>query len=205
MIAFRDMDAKRLFDLTFSIVGLLVLSPLLLIISFYILVESGRPIIFRQKRVGKNWEPFILYKFRTMDLQGSGNGPSCSTGNDKRVNKVGRYLRKYKLDEIPQLFNILKGDMSFVGPRPELPKFVDYYASIYKEILKIKPGITDPASIRFRNESSFLKDGTDDIDGFYLTKILPQKLAYNRAYLEKRGFFYDIYLIIKTIYTVIFK
>ncbi len=199
------MIAKRLFDLTFSVLGLFILSPLLLMISLCILVESGRPIIFRQKRLGKDWKEITLYKFRTMNSESPEDGPSCSPRDDQRITRVGRYLRKYKLDELPQLFNVLRGDMSFVGPRPELPKFVEHYSDIYKEILTIKPGITDLASIKFRDESSLLNSGAVDVEKIYLTKILPQKLKYSKIYLKKQGFFYDIGLIFKTIYNVIFK
>lgn len=199
------MNAKRLFDLVFSVSGLLLFSPFLLVISLCILFESGRPIIYRQKRVGKDRKNFVLYKFRTMRIQDNEHVSCCSTEHDKRITKIGKYLRKYKVDELPQLYNILKAEMSFVGPRPELPKFVEYYSDIYNDILKIKPGITDLASIKFRNESSFLENQADNVEKVYLTKILPQKLRYNREYLEKQGFFYDIGLVFKTIYSVIFK
>lgn len=199
------MDAKRLFDVTFSILGLLILSPLLLIITLCILFDSGRPIIYLQRRMGKNWKEITLFKFRTMNSQRTEHALNCSTKDDKRVTKLGKYLRKYKLDELPQLLNVLRGDMSFVGPRPELPKFAEYYSDIYEEILKVKPGITDLASIEFRNESSLLDGETVDVEKVYLTKILPKKLEYSRIYLKKQGFFYDLELIFKTIYTVIFK
>jgi lipopolysaccharide/colanic/teichoic acid biosynthesis glycosyltransferase len=199
------MNTKRLFDLTFSALGLLILSPVLLIIPLCILCESGRPIIYRQKRLGKDWKEITLYKFRTMNSESPEDGPSCSSKNDKRITRVGKYLRKYKLDELPQLVNVLRGDMSFVGPRPELPKFVEHYSDIYKEILKIKPGITDLASIEFRDESSLLDSQAVDVEKEYLNKILPRKLEYSKIYLKKRGFFYDIGLIFKTIYAVIFK
>jgi lipopolysaccharide/colanic/teichoic acid biosynthesis glycosyltransferase len=140
-----------------------------------------------------------------MNSESPEDGPSCSPRDDKRITRVGKYLRKYKLDELPQLFNVLTGDMSFVGPRPELPKFVEYYSDIYKEILKIKPGITDLASIKFRDESSFLDCEAVDIEKVYLNKILPKKLEYSKIYLKKQGFFYDIGLIFKTIYFVFFK
>jgi len=199
------MNTKRLFDLTFSALGLIILSPFLLMIFLCIVFESGRPIIYRQKRLGKDWKEIMLYKFRTMNSQKTEDGLSCSPKNDKRITHVGKYLRRYKLDELPQLFNVLRGDMSFVGPRPELPKFVEYYSDIYKEILKIKPGITDLASIKFRDESSLLDCEAVDVEKVYLTKILPQKLEYSKIYLKKQGFFYDLKLIFKTIYTVIFK
>ena len=155
--------------------------------------------------MGKDWKEITLYKFRTMSFQKTGDDLGCSPKNDKRITKVGKYLRKYKFDEIPQLFNVLRGDMSLVGPRPELPKFVKYYPDIYEEILKIKPGITDLASIKFRNESSLLDSESVDVEKVYLTEILPRKLEYSRIYLKKQNFFYDIRLIFKTIYTVIFK
>lgn len=199
------MDSKRLFDLTFSVLGLVILSPLLLIISLCVLFRSGRPVIFQQKRWGRDWKEITLYKFRTMNFQRGEDGVGCSPKDDKRITRVGRYLRKYKLDELPQLFNVLKGDMSIVGPRPELPKFVEYYSDIYKEILKIKPGITDLASIKFRDESSLLDSDSVDVEKIYLTNILPQKLEYSKIYLIKQGFFYDIGLILRTIYAVFFK
>ena len=199
------MNVKRLFDLAFSASGLLFLLPFMLIISLCILFESGWPIIYRQKRVGKDWKNFMIYKFRTMSFQKTEDIKICRSSSDKRVTRVGKYLRKYKLDEIPQLFNVLKGDMSFVGPRPQLPRFVEFHSNIYKDILKIKPGITDLASIKFRNESSLLENEADNVEKVYLTKILPKKLRYNKEYLEKQGFFYDIGLVFKTIYSVIFK
>jgi len=199
------MNSKRLFDVILASVGLLVLSPILVIVSSGILLESGRPIIYRQKRVGKDWEQFTLYKFRSMVSQEAVKGPICNTKNDKRVTTLGKFLRKYKLDEIPQLFNVLKGDMSVVGPRPEVPEFVDYYPDSYREILKIKPGITDLASIEFRDESSLLDCEADEAENVYLTEILPKKLSYNRIYLNKMGFVYDIKLIIKTVYSIILK
>jgi lipopolysaccharide/colanic/teichoic acid biosynthesis glycosyltransferase len=199
------MEAKRLFDVTFSTLGLLILSPLFLIITLCILFDSGRPIIYLQRRMGKDWKEITLFKFRTMNSQRTEHGLNCSTKDDKRVTKLGKYLRKYKLDELPQLLNVLRGDMSFVGPRPELAKFAEYYSDIYEEILKVKPGITDLASIEFRDESSLLDSETVDVEKVYLTKILPKKLEYSRIYLKKQCFFYDLELIFKTIYTVIFK
>ena len=199
------MEAKRLFDVTFSTLGLLILSPLFLIITLCILFDSGRPIIYLQRRMGKDWKEITLFKFRTMNSQRTEHGLNCSTKDDKRVTKLGKYLRKYKLDELPQLLNVLRGDMSFVGPRPELAKFAEYYSDIYEEILKVKPGITDLASIEFRDESSLLDSETVDVEKVYLTKILPKKLEYSSIYLKKQCFFYDLELIFKTIYTVIFK
>ncbi len=198
------MDAKRLFDLTFSGLGIIFLSPLIFIISFIILCSSGLPIIYRQKRMGKNWIPFVLYKFRTMKFQQNGDELLCVGHKDKRITKVGKILRKYKLDEIPQLLNVFKGEMSLVGPRPELSIFIEHYPEQFKEILTIKPGITDLASIRFKNESSLLNKVEDNVDAFYISRILPEKLSYNREYIKKRGFFYDVGLIFKTIFTIIF-
>lgn len=205
MLAVENMSTKRLFDLTVSVLGLLILSPLLLIISLCILFDSGRPIIYRQERVGKDWKHFVLYKFRTMNFQMTEDDPACSPRNDRRISRVGRYLRKYKFDELPQLLNVLKGDMSFVGPRPELPKFVNYYSDDYKDILKIRPGITDLASIKFKDESLLLDKKPDEVEKFYISTVLPKKLEYNKEYLGEKGFFYDISLIFKTIYSMIFK
>ncbi len=200
------MVVKRLFDIVFSILGLLILSPVLLIIYASIFFESGRPVIFKQERLGRNWKRFELYKFRTMNSQRVSGQVGCTANNDNRVTRMGGYLRKYKLDEIPQLFNVLKGDMSFVGPRPELPKLASHYPEIYNEILQIKPGITDLASIKYRNEHVLLNGASSrELEQVYVNEILPKKLEYSLEYLKRRCFFYDLKLIFQTIYIVIFK
>ncbi|MFH1847762.1 MAG: sugar transferase [Candidatus Omnitrophota bacterium] len=199
------MAAKRLFDIVFSILGLLILSPVLLIIYVSIFFESGRPVFFKQERLGRDWRWFVLYKFRTMDKLVSGQA-GCTANNDKRVTNVGRLLRRYKLDEMPQLINVLKGDMSFVGPRPELLRFAKHYSDVYNQILQIKPGITDIAAIKYKNENVLLNGVySDDLEHVYLSEILPKKLEYSMEYLKKRNFFYDLKLIFQTIFIVVFK
>jgi lipopolysaccharide/colanic/teichoic acid biosynthesis glycosyltransferase len=195
--------AKRFFDVALSCMGIIVLSPLFATIALLIKLINRGPVIYRQVRLGKGKRPFHLYKFRTMRTVNH-QGPKFTTLDDPRVTRAGRYLRKFKLDELPQLVNILKGDMSFVGPRPELPEFVEHFPDAFDKILQIRPGITDLASIRFRDESRLINSGTD-VERIYLDKILPEKLAYNLEYLEKRGFFYDLSLIFKTLHAIIFK
>jgi len=194
---------KRIFDFVLSLLGIIILSPLLIIISLLVLVSSGYPIIYRQKRVGKNWKPFDLYKFRTMIVGAEEQGYVCKK-DDERVTTIGRLLRKYKLDELPQLFNVLKGEMSFVGPRPEILEFVAHYNVQFKRILIIKPGITDLASIQFRNEFNFMTD-KKNIDNYYLQEILPQKLRVNSEYFKNSNIFYDINLILRTLILLFFK
>lgn len=194
---------KRLFDATFSALGIVFLSPLLAIVALSIKLTSKGPVIYRQVRLGRQKIPFHLYKFRTMGIADA-EGLKFTTLDDPRVTKVGRYLRKFKLDELPQLINVLKGDMSFVGPRPELPEFAEHFPDAFQKILEVRPGVTDLASIKFRDESKLIESGTD-VERIYLEKILPKKLAYNMEYLEKRGFFYDLSLIFRTLYAIIFK
>jgi len=200
------MVGKRLFDIVFSILGLLILSPVLLIVCVSIFFESGRPVIFKQERLGRNWKRFELYKFRTMNSQRVSGQAGCTANNDNRVTRMGGYLRRYKLDEIPQLVNVLKGDMSFVGPRPELVKFAEYYREKYDRILEVRPGITDLAAIQYRNEHVLLNGASSrDLEQVYVSEILPKKLEHSLEYLKERSFFYDLKLIFKTISVVIFK
>ena len=200
------MNAKRLFDIFFSALGLVILLPILLVISAAILFESGRSIIFRQERVGLGWKPFMLYKFRTMNGPGTSIYAGCTARDDYRVTRAGRFLRKYKFDELPQLFNVLKGDMSLVGPRPELAKFAQHYREKYDRILEVRPGITDLAAIQYRNEYVLLNGASSrELEHFYVNEILPKKLEYSLEYLKERSFFYDLQLIFQTISIVIFK
>jgi len=188
---------KRAFDLSMSIAGLLVLSPILLLISLVVLVMDGRPVFFAQTRVGRRGRPFSLYKFRTMSLDHG--GLLVTSGTDRRVTAIGRRLRRYKLDELPQLVNVLKGEMSFVGPRPEVPRFVDKFKDEYEIILTLKPGVTDRASILFKDESSLLKGGEADSEQEYIEKILPIKIRHNLDYVNNHGFFTDLGLIARTL------
>lgn len=192
---------KRTFDHTFAFVGGIILSLFFIIISFLIKIDSKGPILFRQERVGKNRKLFKIYKFRTMFTYESKLEPMVSKENSPRITKVGRFLRKYKIDELPQLINVLKGEMSLVGPRPELPSYVNKFKEQYNEILKIKPGITDYASLKYINESKLLND-VHHSEEKYNNEILPLKLYYNLKYIEEQSFIVDIKLIFKTLWAI---
>ncbi len=192
---------KRGFDVIISIFGIIALFPLFLVVSLIIKLNSKGPILFKQARVGKNNKEFILYKFRSMQINSEKEGLLTIGNNDSRTTKVGRFLRKYKIDEFPQLLNIVKGDMSFVGPRPELRHFVNYYHTNDLTILDVKPGITGLASLNYRNESELLKKAKNP-EEFYIKKIIPSKLNYNKTYLKKKSFAFDMKLILLTIYNI---
>ena len=193
---------KRFFDIVFSFFGLLILLPILLIIAIGIKLESKGPVFYRQTRVGRHNQNFKIFKFRTMFVGSDNKGLLTLGDNDNRVTKIGYYLRKYKLDELPQLINVLIGNMSFVGPRPEVRKYVDYYSEDDLQIFKIKPGITDYASIAFRNEAELLKVATDP-EKLYVEDIMPKKIALNKKYLNNNSLIADIKIIIKTILIII--
>ena len=194
--------SKRLIDIFLSVVLLILFSPLFLIISLVILIESGLPVFFNQERVGKDWRKFHIFKFRTMVKNADKLGPAISIFQDKRVTPVGRILRKYKLDELPQLFNVLMGDMSIVGPRPEVMKYVNIYKKDYSNILKIKPGISDYASIQFYDEASFLKP-VHNAEDYYKSSILPQKIKLYNKYIDEMSLTTDFKIIFKTVKTII--
>lgn len=192
---------KRCFDTILSCLGLLLLSPLLLSVAGMILIWDGFPILFRQTRVGRNGHDFILNKFRTMTILRDGSEGCFDVGNKKRVTRIGTFLRKAKLDELPQLWNVLKGDMSFVGPRPEVRKWVDAYPARWVKVLAVRPGITDPASIYYRNEEELLAQA-DDPEAFYRDHILPHKIDLYEEYVRSSSFVGDICMIFKTILSV---
>ncbi len=193
------MFYKRLFDLFFVIPGLLVLLPVLVIIAFLIKIKDGGNVLFKQVRVGKNGKHFKVLKFRTMVINAEKLGDKITTGNDPRITPIGAILRKYKLDELPQLINVLKGEMSLVGPRPEVPEYVDFYPEETRKIvLSVPPGMTDKASIEFVNENELLSGSKDPV-GEYKNKVLPIKLAYNVDYVKERSLWLDFSLIFKTI------
>lgn len=194
---------KRCFDIIFSIVGLVILSPMLLVIAITILLDSKGPVIYKQDRVGKNAIDFKIFKFRTMRLDADKQGLLTVGDRDPRITKVGYFLRKYKLDEFPQLFNVLIGNMSFVGPRPEVRKYVNYYTESDQEILQLKPGITDYASIHFRNEAELLKSATNS-EKTYLNEIMPEKIRLNKIYLKENNIFIDSKIIFKTLLSIIY-
>ena len=195
---------KFLFDMFFSFFGLFALSPILFIISILIKIDSKGTIFYLQKRIGKNQTEFKLFKFRTMSADSEKKGLLTIGEKDTRITKIGYYLRKYKLDELPQLINILKNDMSFVGPRPEVKKYVDLYSPQQKKVLSIKPGITDYASIEYVNENEILAK-SDKPEFTYINKVMPHKLKLNLKYIEEMNFFVDLKIIFQTIIKIIKK
>lgn len=193
---------KRLLDIFISLIALIFLSPLLIIISFVIMLSSGRPIFYSQERVGKDWKRFRIIKFRTMVTEADRIGPGISSEDDERITKLGKFLRKYKLDELPQLLNVFVGEMTLIGPRPEIPKYAEFYKDDYSKILKLKPGITDYASVNYRNEAALL-NGKSEGESFYLTKILPEKISLYKKYLRDASFTTDLKILLSTIKAII--
>ena len=190
---------KRLFDVVCSFFGLLVLSPLFVFLSLWVGLGSKGGVFYKQKRVGRFNKDFTLYKFRSMRVESDKKGLLTIGGKDSRVTKAGFFIRKYKLDELPQLLNVLKGDMSFVGPRPEVRKYVDMYTERQLKVLDVRPGITDLASIKYRNENDLLATA-DNPEQYYIDVVMQDKLALNLQYIETRSFFGDIKLIFRTIF-----
>lgn len=190
---------KRLFDIVCSFFGLLVLSPLFVFLSLWVGLGSKGGVFYKQKRVGRFNKDFTLYKFRSMRVGADKKGLLTIGGKDSRVTKAGFFIRKYKLDELPQLLNVLKGDMSFVGPRPEVRKYVDMYTERQLKVLDVRPGITDLASIKYRNENDLLA-AADNPEQYYIDVVMQDKLALNLQYIETRTFFGDIKLIFRTIF-----
>ena len=188
---------KRFFDLVASGLGLLVLSPLFLILAVWIKCDSKGPVFYRQVRVGRNNRDFRLYKFRSMRVGSDKRGLITIGGHDPRVTRSGNYIRRYKLDELPQLINVFVGDMSLVGPRPEVRKYVDLYTPEQIHVLDVRPGITDLASIRYRNENELLEQ-VDDPERYYVDEIMQDKLRINLEYVAHHSFATDILLIINT-------
>ena len=188
---------KRLFDIISSFCGLLVLSPLFALLAVWIKLDSPGPVFYRQRRVGRHNRDFGIYKFRSMRV-GADDGTLLTIGDDDpRITRAGRFLRRFKLDELPQLLNVLKGDMSLVGPRPEVRHYVNYWTPEQMRVLDVRPGITDPASIRFYNENELLNTA-DDPEKFYIETIMPEKIKLYLEYIDTRTFFGDLKLIFKT-------
>ncbi len=187
---------KPLLDYIFSFVLIIVCLPVLIIISLMITVIDGTPIIFKQKRIGRFGREFTIYKLKTMN---NSEGPLLTFDNDKRITKLGKILRKYKLDEIAQLFNILKGDMSFIGPRPEVPILAKKRYQINKLLFQLKPGITGLSTIEFINESQYLRDSRKNAYETYIKIILPQKIKIDEKYANNCNFFVDFMILLKTI------
>lgn len=194
---------KRLFDILTTSVALVVLSPVFLAIAILIRIGSPGPVFFRQKRVGFGFKPFWVHKFRTMVPDAASKGSITWGGSgDPRITTVGRVLRRTKLDELPQLVNVLKGEMSLVGPRPEVPEYVDLFREDYREILKAKPGITDFASLKFCDEAALLARAPVPEEA-YVKDILPEKIRLSRQYVQSASFRVDLGVIFKTLLSII--
>lgn len=195
---------KRLFDIISSGLGLIVLSPLFAVLAVWIKTDSKGPVFYRQTRVGRNNKDFQLFKFRSMRPDSDKLGLITVGGHDPRVTRSGYYIRKYKLDEFPQLINVFKGDMSLVGPRPEVRKYVDMYTPEQMRVLSVRPGITSLASIRYRNENDILA-AAEDPDRCYIEQVMPDKLAIDLEYVDRANLLNDIKLIFNTIKAVVIE
>ena len=197
------MILKRVFDLLFSILGVFFLAPLLLLVAVWIKLDSRGPVFFRQERVGRHGRIFRIFKFRTMCLDAETKGRQITVGEDPRITRSGRFLRHYKLDELPQLINVVLGEMSLVGPRPEVPRYVAIYPVAARElILSVPPGITDYASIEYRDENAILGRATDP-DRAYIEEVMPVKIGYYQRYVAERSLWVDFILILRTLKAII--
>lgn len=195
------MVRKRIFDIVGAIFGIVISSPILIFVAILVKCTSSGPVFFRQERIGLDGKPFVIYKFRTMRKENA--GLKITTSGDNRITSVGRILRKTKVDELPQLFNVLKGDMSFVGPRPEVQEYTDLYTKEQRQVFLVRPGITGVASIRYRNENEILAASADP-NQTYIEKIMPEKLELDLSYISKASVCYDIRLIFET-FAAVFK
>ena len=193
---------RRAFDLTAAALGLLVLSPVFVAIAIAVATSSPGPVFFRQERVGRHGVPFRIYKFRTMRVDAEKVGGQLTVAGDPRITRVGALLRASKLDELPQLINVVTGEMALVGPRPEVPRYVALYSDEQRRVLDVRPGITDPASIRYRDENAVLA-GAADPESAYVDEVMPHKLQLNLAYLERRTLASDVGVILATLARVI--
>lgn len=193
---------KRLFDIVASGLGLVVLSPLFLLLAIWIKLDSQGPVFYRQVRVGYKNKDFRIFKFRSMRVGADKGSLVTIGGRDPRVTKSGYWIRKFKLDELPQLINVFIGDMSLVGPRPEVRHYVDYWTPEQMHVLDVRPGITDPASIKFRNENE-LMEKAEDPEKYYIEVIMQEKIKLYLEYVEKHNFFYDLGLIFKTFWVIV--
>jgi lipopolysaccharide/colanic/teichoic acid biosynthesis glycosyltransferase len=189
---------KRMFDFVVAAAGLLVLSPVMLFAAFLIKMDSSGRVFFKQERVGKSFRRFNIYKFRTMVQDASQRGSLITAGADPRITRIGRFLRKTKFDELPQLINVLKGEMSLVGPRPEIPRYVEMFRDDYEEILRVRPGITDPASLKYQDEAEILGRAGNAEDE-YVQHILPEKVKLAKDYVGRSSVMYDLGLILRTV------
>ncbi len=191
--------SKRLFDLLASAVGLLLLVPLFALIALLIKLDDGGPVFFRQERVGYRGRPFLMWKFRTMFPGAEKSGGQLTFAGDKRITRAGQFLRRGKLDELPQLINVLRGEMSLVGPRPEVARYVACYSEEQRLVLEQVPGITDPASLKYRHENELLA-GSPDPEKLYLDEIMPDKIRRNLEYATRATLVSDIVIILRTLF-----
>jgi lipopolysaccharide/colanic/teichoic acid biosynthesis glycosyltransferase len=189
---------KRAIDILGAGLGLVILAPVFLAVALLVKLSSPGPVFFRQKRIGQDFRPFLIYKFRTMQANAPTRGPEITLGDDPRITRIGRYLRRTKIDELPQLINVVKGEMSLVGPRPEVPKYVELFRTEYADIVKVRPGMTDLASLKYRDEQTVLA-GSGNPEERYASEILPDKIMLGKEYIERASLFFDLGLIVKTI------
>lgn len=193
----------RMRDRCAAALGLLVVWPVLLVIAMAITLDDGGPIFFRQERVGHRGRPFRIWKFRTMVAGADRTGQHLTLGADRRITRVGRWLRRYKLDELPQLVNVLRGEMRLVGPRPEVPRYVALYSPTERRVLELVPGITDPASIRYARESDELPPAAADAEHAYVTRIMPDKIRLNLDYAARATAWSDLSIVLATVRRVV--
>ena len=189
---------KRIFDLFWSTAGLCLLWPVFLLVGLLVKIEDGGPIFFYQRRIGWHGHPFLMWKFRTMVVDAEKIGSSLTVGRDPRITRVGHWLRASKVDELPQLLNVWTGDMSLVGPRPEVQKYVDIYSEEQRKVLELRPGITDLASVKYRRESELLAASSDP-DQTYVVEIMPEKIRINLEYAAKASVWTDFQVILLTL------
>ncbi|ART49065.1 sugar transferase [Acidovorax carolinensis] len=195
--------SKRLFDIAFAALALLLLCPLLLAVALWVRLDSPGPVFFRQQRVGRGGQLFDIYKFRTMHPGAEAMGPQITVGEDARITRAGAWLRRAKVDELPQFLNVLRGDMSVVGPRPEVPRYVARYPTeVRQTVLSVRPGITDLASIEFRDENALLARSPDP-ERTYVEQILPAKLRHAQQYVRTRSLWLDLRIIARTVLAVL--
>jgi lipopolysaccharide/colanic/teichoic acid biosynthesis glycosyltransferase len=193
---------KQVFDRAAACLGLVVLSPVLLLVAFAIKLDSPGHVFFRQERMGRGFQPFRIYKFRTMVHEAARIGGVITFGADPRITRIGRVLRKTKIDELPQLINVLQGQMSFVGPRPEVRRYVELFRDDYEDILRVLPGITDLASLKYRHEAEILGHCGDPEEA-YVRHILPEKIKLAKEYVRQSSFFFDISIVLKTLLSLL--
>ena len=190
--------AKRAFDLFWATVGLLMVWPLFLVVAVLIKLDDRGPVFFRQRRLGLLGKPFRMWKFRTMVVDAERCGSALTVGGDPRITRIGHWLRRTKFDELPQLFNVWRGEMSLVGPRPEVQKYVDLYSDDQRRVLALRPGITDLASVKYRNESAILADAQDP-ERTYIEKVMPEKIMINLEYASRASVWGDFCVILRTL------